>query len=273
MIERFLTSPRLYWLFRIGWLEHFIFKAIRFFSHFTRPIDKALQTNLFGFDFSKWQGVIDFAKVWLYGTKFVILRAADGLVQDIKFTEYMQTVIEHFTGRLSIYHYYRPGVDPVVQANKLIAIIYPYKHLIKRVWGDFEFSESGSYSAPANWKKYAETIVAAGFQFGVYTRATWWDSRVGTFAMWFSQFPLWAAQYAPALTLIPRGWTRADLWQTGTPAIGAEVGTQSLEVDHDIADDVFYRSEYNGGTVEPPPTGPVKIKTIRVFSNGSIVEV
>jgi hypothetical protein len=60
------------------------------------------------------------------------------------------------------------------------------------------------------------------------------------------------------LTLIPKGWTKADLWQKGTPAIGTEVGTQSLEVDYNIADDGFYESEYGEVTQPPPPPAAIE---------------
>lgn len=254
MIE-FLFSPRFYWLFRVGWFERAFFYTVRFIAFlFSRRDKKILDLALFGFDFSKWQGLIDFAKVLAFGTKFLILRASYGIVGDEKFVEYMRTAPDFFTGKLSVYGYYVPDADPVLQAMKLLSVIEPYRRYIRRVYGDFEFPNSGSWSAPLYWKRYAETIINAGYEFGVYTRKTWWDSRVGSFAAWFGQFPGWFAQYAPQLTLIPRGWTKASIHQKGTPAIGNEVGTQSREVDYNIADDEFYAAEY-GDVVEPPPNG------------------
>ena len=273
MLERFLTSPRTQWIFRIGWLERLIFLVLRFLTfRFARKEEKVLDAALFGLDVSKWQGVINFAKMFQYGVRFLILRASYALTRDERFNDNIRPAIDFFTGKLSVYGYYNPFYDPILQANKLLEIIAPYRQFIRRVWGDFEFTNSGSYSAPLHWKRYAETIINAGYPFGVYTRKTWWDSRVGALASWFAQFPLWAAQYAPWLTLIPRGWTKADIWQKGTPAIGHDVGTQSLEVDYNIADDGFYAAEYQDSP-EPPPTGPVLVKSIRVYSNGSILEV
>jgi GH25 family lysozyme M1 (1,4-beta-N-acetylmuramidase) len=213
---------------------------------------QVLDPNIFGFDFSKWQGVIDFKKVSDYGAKFLILRTSYGITKDERFDEYMQTVLFWFAKFLGVYHYYDPIFSPMAQAQKVIATLAPYKGSIKRVYGDFEFGWSGNYSSSANWKIFAEEIIKAGYKFGVYTRATWWDSRVGNLASWFGQFPVWAAQYSSALTLIPKGWSNAQIWQKGTPVIGKEVGTQSLEVDYNVMDNEFYKSEY-GEVIEPPP--------------------
>jgi hypothetical protein len=271
MIERFLTSPRLYWLFRIGWAERVIFLTLRFLTYrLWRDSKKLLDITLFGFDFSKWQGVIDFARVFVWGAKFIILRAAYGITRDEKFFEYMRTAPDYFAGRLSVYGYYNPFYDPIAQANKLLETISPFRHFIRRVWGDFEFTNTGNYSASSHWKRYAETIIAAGYPFGVYTRKTWWDLRVGNLAVWFSQFPVWAAQYAPWLTLIPKGWTKVDFWQRGTPAIGHDVGTTSLEVDYNIADDGFYASEYSGDGTVPPPNGGNMSQWYRATGNINI---
>lgn len=216
---------------------------------------RILDPSLFGIDVSKWQGNINFAQVAAYGTKFIILRCAYAITRDERFLSYINDCLTYFPNVTSVYHYYDPTISPTAQADKIIEILAPYKGKIRRVWGDFEFYWSGSYEASSHWKVYAERIIAAGYEFGVYTRKTWWDSRVGSLASWFGQFPLWAAQYSSSLTMIPLGWTKADIWQKGTPAIGAEVGTESLEVDYNIADDQFYESEYGE---QVPPGGEVE---------------
>lgn len=207
---------------------------------------RALDPSLFGFDFSKWQGAIDFSKVFAYGTRFVILRCSYATTTDERFLQNIQNCLRYFPDVTSVYHYYDPTVSPTRQADKVIELISPYKEGIRRVWGDFEFYWQGAYEGSAYWKIFAERIVAAGYKFGVYTRATWWDGRIGNLSSWFGQFPLWAAQYNVVLNLIPKGWTRADIWQSGTPSIGKMVGTESLEVDYDIMDSDFYRNEYGG---------------------------
>lgn len=226
-----------------------------------------LVSSLFGFDFSKWQGIIDFLKVFAYGARFIILRASYGITGDQKFLENMPKCLEYFPAHTSVYHYYDPQYSPQSQYNRLIAMIAPYKASIKRVWIDLEFSWTGSYSASSYWKQFAELLLSGGYKIGFYTRKTWWDSRVGSFSSWFGQYPLWAAQYNTSLTLIPLGWSKADLWQSGTPAIGAAVGTESLEVDYDISDDEFFYSEY--GEIITPPTGEPTVTTYNLTATAS----
>lgn len=250
-------------LLKIGWAEFLIAlllgapvrlrsgKVLRI--PYPQKSQRILDPLLFGFDFSKWQDVVDFARVLAYGAKFVILRCSYALTRDEKFLVFIEDCLANFADVTSVYHYYDPVVSPTRQADKVIEILAPYKGRIKRVWGDFEFYWSGAYESSANWKIFAERIIAAGYEFGVYTRKTWWDSRVGNLASWFGQFPLWAAQYSSALTYIPAGWTKADLWQSGTPPIGTDVGAGSLEVDYNIADSEFYKKEY--GAAIPPVGG------------------
>lgn len=154
-----------------------------------------------------------------------------------------------------VYHYYDPRYSPKAQADVLLKAIAPYRKYVRRVWIDLEFTWGGSYEASKYWKEFAEIIRAAGYEVGFYTRATWWDSRVGTLASYFGQFPLWVAQYSSTLTLIPKGWTKADIWQDGVgfTAEDFEPGTlESKEYDHDIIDTEFYKSEFGG---EVPPDG------------------
>jgi hypothetical protein len=82
---------------------------------------------------------------------------------------------------------------------------------------------------------YRNLIEAAGYKTGIYTRASWWDSRVTTAqSVDFGKRPLWAAQYNTTLTMIPKGWTSAMIWQHRTPAIGIEAGVSSKEIDYNI---------------------------------------
>lgn len=243
------TSKRLHPLWRNGYVERAFFLACRALN-FRKP-QAVFDRSVFGFDFSKWQGVIDFVKVLAYGARFVILRAVYGRTQDERFAEYMPAASALLP--TSVYAFYDPVVPPLEQANKVISVLAPYKTKVRRVWLDLEFWWDGAYKDPRHWKTYRDAIKAAGYQVGWYTRKTWWDSRVGSFAAEFAKDPVWAAQYSSALTLIPVGWNIAMLWQSGTPAIGSQVGTQSAEVDFNVwNNDFVFEIEWGGAT---PPTG------------------
>ena len=225
---------------------------------------RVLDRSLWGIDISKWQGTVDFVKVKAMGIRFLILRASYGIRPDEKFTSYIASAITGFIGWLfGVYHYYDPQYSPQDQANALFTAIRPYRRYIKRVWIDLEFTWSGNYTASTHWKAFAELVRADGWLIGFYTRKTWWDSRVGNLASWFSGYPLWAAQYSSALTLIPTGWTKAHIWQDGTPTLGGP-GTafpDSYEIDHNIADDEFYRTEFSDTDVTTTPyNGIVSVK-------------
>jgi GH25 family lysozyme M1 (1,4-beta-N-acetylmuramidase) len=182
--------------------------------------------SVFGFDISYYQGAVNFQQMKAYGASFLILRCGYADVKDTRFDEYMA----QSNGVLprKVYHYYDPLISPQRQADKVILTLAPYKTQITRVWLDFEFPWEGGYSAPSYWATYRNIIEAAGYKTGIYTRALWWNGRVSdTQAADFAKRPAWVAQYNTSLTLIPKGWTSAMIWQKGTPAIGIEAGVSS----------------------------------------------
>lgn len=253
MIEKLITSRYLYPVWRIGWLERAFFHVFRLFYGVRRA---AFLTLNFGFDISKYQGIVDFLKMLAYGARFLILRCGYNITRDERFEENIAGAYGVLP--LSVYHFYDPVFSPVEQANKVIAILAPHKNKIRRVWLDFEFWWSGSYSDPKHWKTYRDTIKTAGHKVGIYTRATWWDSRVGTYAAEFAKDPVWAAQYNTTLTLIPKGWTRSMVWQDKTPAIGKLAGVSSLEIDHDLWNDEFdFDAEWGPALFPPEPGDPM----------------
>lgn len=216
-----------------------------------QKIRTAFTASPFGFDISKYQAVTDFAKMRAYGSRFLILRASYGAKRDEMFDTFAPAAANEFGG-FGVYHFYDPIVSPYEQANTLLNTIEPYKNKVRRVWLDLEFWWEGNYSAPQYWKILRDRVRAAGYRDGWYTRATWWDGRVGAYAADFATDPCWAAQYSTSLNLIPKGWTRAMIWQAGTPAIGYEAGVSSKEIDYNLWNDEFdFESEW--GT--QPPTG------------------
>jgi GH25 family lysozyme M1 (1,4-beta-N-acetylmuramidase) len=250
-------------------LERWFFRACRFLQ--LRDDDMRLfSRDVFGFDYSKWQAAIDFQKTYNYGAQFLILRAAYGKTKDERFDSYMPEAAKYLP--LSAYGFYDPAYHPIEQASKLIAVLEPYRQYIRRVWLDLEFWWDGAYKAPQHWKTYRDDIKKAGYAVGWYTRKTWWDARVGDYAAEFARDPLWAAQYSSALTLIPKGWAAAMIWQAGTPAIGGAVGAGSAEVDLDLWNtDYDFFLEWDGAP-EPPENGATmyygKMKAFTNVRNG-----
>jgi len=268
-------------ILKVGWIE-FLYAYLmgapvktrkgRIYQRktFGQVAQKILDAALWGIDLSKWQGVVDFVKLKAGGIKFLILRCSYGIWRDEKFDENISKAVAAFIGWLfGVYHYYDPRYSPQAQADALLATINPHRQYVRRVWIDLEFTWGGSYEASKYWQQFAQLILSAGYEIGVYTRKTWWDSRVGTLAAWFGKYPLWAAQYNTTLNMIPAGWTIAHIWQDGIGLTDNDfpAGTmQSKEYDHDIMDDEFYKTE-QGGTVTPPVGGTMKEGTALVDLN------
>lgn len=227
-------------------------------------------TGIEGFDVSTYQDipttpqVIDFAKMKAWGVDFVIIRAGQNKWIDSDF------VISWEAARIAglpraAYWFYDPRVSPLTQA-KIFTDLVRNDPPEGRLWIDLEFPTSwgGTFTGWMHWKAMIEeTKRLSGLPVGVYTANWWWSQQViGDYA-YFGQYPLWVAQYtnSAADVILPRGWTKAIIWQDGTPAIGIEVGVESVEIDHnkfngDVTD--FFREFGNVPTppiVTPPPTG------------------
>lgn len=205
---------------------------------------------VFGYDLSYYQGAVNWDKLLSTKPRFAVLRAAYGVTKDVRFDEYMRQA----AGRLplSAYGFYQPEQDPRKQANALIGFLEPYRSTLRRVWIDLEYWWEGMYASPLGWLLYRDTLRAAGWKTGIYTRASWWDGRVGGYAARFSDDPFWVAQYNNTLTMIPAGTRQVMLWQNKVPAIGVHVGVSSVAIDHNLWNiDVDFESEW--GTT--PPTG------------------
>jgi len=89
MIERIILSPRLYPLWRIGWLERSFFNLVR---KYAKPVQYAFAPSNQGADVSYYQGAINFQQMKDYGMKFAIIRCGYGITKDVRFDEYMTGV-------------------------------------------------------------------------------------------------------------------------------------------------------------------------------------
>jgi hypothetical protein len=207
--------------------------------------------SIVGHDVSYYQGAIDFQYMKSTGARFVILRVGYKNVEDVLFDTYMKNVAGVLP--FAVYHFYDPLVHPVTQANAIIQSLAQYNYT-GRVWLDFEFEWAGAYSASTNWKIYRDTLNAAGYTTGIYTRATWWNSRVGNLAADFGRDPFWVAQYSSALALIPKGASTILIWQSGSPTYNA--GQSSPRIDYDLWNDQ-YNFDAEWGTVTPPIGEPM----------------
>jgi hypothetical protein len=192
-----------------------------------------------GFDISQWQSALDARKMLTWGAKFCILRAGHGLTRDSRFADF-RAALKQVGIPCGYYWYYEPAYSPEQQANMLLSIIGGDRPE-GRIWLDLEFPVAGQYSAPENWLKFLQIVERANFRVGIYTGYAWWIGQSGDKSA-FSKYPLWLAWYTAneADVLIPEPWTKAMIWQDGTPAIGHVVGVGSADIDHD-----FWNGDYD----------------------------
>jgi GH25 family lysozyme M1 (1,4-beta-N-acetylmuramidase) len=204
-------------------------------------------TGIFGFDISTWQdapgipGVIDFQKMRDYGGRFVIIKAGQGNWKDPDF----DVSWKNAKGILprATYFYYDNRYPPKEQAEKYFEIIKG--DLEGMCWLDLEDRQVGIYSG---WRGWYDFIVALkeiypGVQIGIYSNF-FYIVEMFSFATreqreYFGKYPLWLANYGAdpfkpdySRVLIPLPWLEYLILQSGTPAIGLEVGVESHDIDY-----------------------------------------
>lgn len=176
-----------------------------------------------GIDVSYYQGTINWTQVAGDGVKFAFIRVSDGTgFVDPKFETYWSASraagIKH-----GAYQFFRPGQDPVAQADLLLSKIggkLAADDLPPVV--DVEASDGLSATQiQAKLKIWVDRVKnALGRDPIIYTGFYFWRDSVG--APDYAQTPLWHAQYTTATCPnIAPPWTKWHLWQftsTGTVA-------------------------------------------------------
>jgi lysozyme len=169
----------------------------------------------FGIDVSKWQGDIDWARVSSAGVKYAIIRVSDG-VNTID--EYFET---NWAGAKDngilrgAYQFFRPGQDPIAQAEILVRRIREEGPMDLPPVIDIEAVDGQSAAViqdkARRWIDYVE--VELGVTPIIYTGFYFWRDNVGG-TQDFNQYPLWHAQYTSAqCPRIADAWDRWALWQ------------------------------------------------------------
>lgn len=193
-----------------------------------------------GIDVSHWQGKIDWDRMKANGITFAYIKATQGnRIVDSQFERNWREA-----GRAGIrrgaYHYYENDVSPEEQAA------YFAEHAGAGELppaGDFEDNAEVSGNLREDIGRFLELVEEKfGQTPAVYTRASWWNDRVGLLPG-CDRYPLWVAHYVgindgtppppgfrPA---IPRGWHTHWLWQWTDRGPGKDYGAQSEGLDID----------------------------------------
>lgn len=168
-----------------------------------------------GIDVSYYQGSIDWSQVRADGVVYAFIRVSDGTgFVDPKFETYWAgsraAGIKH-----GAYQFFRPGQDPVAQADLLLAKIgYALAPDDLPPVVDVEASDGLSPAQiQAKLKVWVDRVTAAiGREPIIYTGFYFWRDSVG--APDYTSSPLWHAQYTTAACPnIAPPWTTWHFWQ------------------------------------------------------------
>jgi lysozyme len=187
-----------------------------------------------GIDVSIYQGTIDWSAVHTAGMQFAFIRVSDGVQSpDSMFVRNFQH--SHAAGMLrGAYQYFRPGDNPLLQANLLL-------DSIAQAGGaaaddlpavlDIETTDGVSAQAIARnmttWLARIEQVT--GRRAVVYTAPDVWPILADSPA--FGDFPLWVAHYGVPCPRMPLGWTDWRFWQYSSTGHIAGVPAM-VDLDH-----------------------------------------
>ena len=210
-------------------------------------------------DVSFYQGAIDWVTMRAQ-TDAVIVRAGQRTWPDPKFAANWRQAREQGMTR-GCYWFYDDRASPGEQADLLLSLIQPDPPEME-VWIDWETSYGGAFAGLGNVVAMMEAVERGlpGARTGTYTGYYWWREHTNptTHASQYRYVaarPLWLAWYTdnPAYVLIPAPWTALTLWQYGTPAIGADYGVQSVEIDMNAFNGTADEFAARYGAPPPPP--------------------
>lgn len=179
-----------------------------------------MSNRALGLDVSRWQPVIDWAKVKAAGATYVFVKATQGTTGvDDKFAA-------HWAGAKAVgmwrgaYHFYQPTVNAVEQAKKFMSRLGNDPGELPPVL-DVEIAGVGPAALRDGclaWLNEVEQQM--GRRPIVYTRASFWniylrDIKTTRYPDWTANYPLWTAHYNTTVEqpMLPKGWNAWTFWQ------------------------------------------------------------
>lgn len=184
--------------------------------------------TLKGIDVSKWQGTINWDKVAADGVIYAFIRVSDGFVEDGQFS-YNWAEAKRVGVIRGVYQFFRPGKDPVAQAELLLQRMGPLGADDLPPVIDVEATDG--QTAEVIVQKihlWVETIEKAlGRRPIIYSGRYFWNDNVGTTD--FSSYPLWIPAYGPTCPNLPDAWSDWVFFQfSSTGAVSGITGNVDM---------------------------------------------
>ena len=205
------------------------------------------KASLFGADFSKHQGTIDWASVKQSGVEFVILRAAvrgygssGNLVTDSQIAANIKGALsQNIDVGIYVFSQAVTTEEAVEEAERALDIIKGYDIKLP-IYFDSEYSGAPNRTGRADGLTkaertslaiaFCETVRNAGYKAGVYASKSFFYNNLGYAAFQSRGYEIWLAHYISSVTDFKYPY---NIWQyTSKGSIG---GVQSEYADLDIA--------------------------------------
>jgi len=178
-----------------------------------------------GFDFSHYQGQINWQAAKAAGNRFAYGKVIEG-------TQYPDaTWMRNRASALALgipvggYFWAHPNLDARASANGFLAHLNQVPGMLQPI---LDIEHNGSPYGPDgaggrspsqihSWiHTFRDVVQAAGYRLDIYTGAWWWNPQVGPAAgncTTCAKSRLYLSRYAPSMGEIPAPWTKAAVWQ------------------------------------------------------------
>ena len=228
-------------------------------------------TAIRGIDVAYWEPVINWQEVIGAGYRFAFIKASQANFSDPKFSTHWPNAKAAGMPR-GAYHFYDPSKSPESQAQY-------FWNLVKNDPGelpfvvDIEGYTSGPYFGSNNWYRYLVELnrLSNNHPVIIYTAYYYWHDNVGKPPAvqdpnYFSQYPLWIANYGTASPMIPQPWTWWMFWQYSesgiVPGIYDELGRPTeCDLDYFYGTEEQFQAVLSGDWVPVPPNGGNTVST------------
>ena len=149
-----------------------------------------------GIDVAKWNGVIDWAKVKKAGVEFAVLKVID------KSNKTESSFVRNYAGAsaqglpIDVYNYLYTITDPAAREAAKAVVNAVAGRKIGKVWADVEDAclKNKGIQLIRILNTYKAVIEAAGYEFGVYTGLSFYNSYIKPYKAYID-CDFWIARY------------------------------------------------------------------------------
>lgn len=136
--------------------------------------------EIYGIDVSKWQGVIDWNRVYESNVQFVIINILSGRPDSYFEQNYVGAVKNNIRVGVYVYSYALTTEEILAEADTALRILAGRK-LDFPVFLDLERSEQaalGKQGVERLAESFLQRIASEGYKVGIYTNRNWWENYI-----------------------------------------------------------------------------------------------